>query len=73
MVGVTDLTDAGMELSAEISDIGNVDVTTLADAALMEDRDVDFHCDNPKLTAFGCRRGTSTRNDLHDQLVASAL
>ena len=42
-----------------------------ADATLMKDRDVDFHCDNPKLTAFGCRRGTSTRNDLHDQLVGS--
>ena len=37
----------------------------------MEDKDVDFHCDNPKSTEFWCRRGTSARNYLHDQLVGS--
>ena len=65
------LADVGMAFPAEIGDIGSIGVTPLAetgmvnmgvtdgmDAAPMEDKDVDFYCDNPKSTKYWCRRET---------------
>ena len=67
-----------------ISNIGNIGVTPLAETGMvtvsvadgadvvpMDDEDVDIRGDNPISTEIWCRRGTSIRNDLHDQLVVT--
>ena len=44
-----------MTTPAEIGMV-TMGVADRADAAPIEDKDVDFHCDNQKSTEFWCRR-----------------